>query len=104
MDKLDFSGSIDHDDLWFRQSGNDLRIDVVGTNTYATIKDWFAGSASELNEINAGGLTLDNQVSQLVQAMASFTSTHPSFDPVSTSAVMPQDQSVQNAIAAAWHG
>ncbi|WP_398482627.1 calcium-binding protein [Tardiphaga sp.] len=103
VDKLDFSGSIEHDDLWFRQSGNDLRIDVVGSNTNATIKDWFAGSSRELDEIKAGGLTLDNQVSQLVQAMASFTSTHPSFDPTSTSASMPQDQSVQSAIAAAWH-
>lgn len=58
----------------------------------------------QLDEINAGGLTMDDQVSQLIQAMASY-SLKPSFDPTSSSTtVMPQDASLQTALASAWHG
>ncbi|MET3432095.1 Ca2+-binding RTX toxin-like protein [Herbaspirillum seropedicae] len=65
-------------DLWFSQSGNDLRIDVLGGSDRITIKDWYqGGSSGSDNHIErirtADGYTLyDSDVDKLVQAMASF--------------------------------
>ena len=62
----------------------------------------FAKQANQLQEITAGGLKLDTQVSQLVQAMATYAATHSGFDPTAV-AQAPADPTLQNAIAAAWH-
>jgi hypothetical protein len=40
--ELDFVGGITDDELWFVQSGNDLKIDLIGTNTQVTVVGWFA--------------------------------------------------------------
>jgi hypothetical protein len=64
---LDFTGGITDQNLWFLQSGNDRKIDVLGTNTGVTATGWFSSSAIQLQEIMAGGLKIDSQVSQLVQ-------------------------------------
>ncbi|WP_051380413.1 hypothetical protein [Bradyrhizobium sp. WSM1743] len=68
------------------------------------MNNWFAGSANQLQEIVAGGLKLDSQVSQLVQAMATYSAGHPGFDPTSSgNNTLPNDTSLQNAIGQAWH-
>jgi len=66
---------ISHDQLWFAQSGNDLGIQVIGTQDIVTIQDWYTVSGSQLEIITASdGLSLTaNQVEQLVSAMAAFT-------------------------------
>ncbi len=64
---LDFTGGITDQNLWFLQSGNDRKIDVQGTNTGVTATGWFSSSANQLQQIMAGGLKIDSQVSQLVQ-------------------------------------
>lgn len=71
LNELNFTGSIADDQLWFLQSGNDLRIDLLGTQTEVSIKNWFSGGGDQLQEITAGGLKIDSQISQLVQAMGS---------------------------------
>ncbi|MET2988766.1 calcium-binding protein [Herbaspirillum seropedicae] len=64
--------------LWFRQVGQDLQIDVLGTTDQVTVKDWYVGGDSGTdNRIEriktADGKTLyDSDVDRLVQAMASF--------------------------------
>jgi len=64
--------------LWFRQVGQDLQIDVLGTTDQVTVKDWYRGGASGTdNRIEriktADGKTMyDSDVDKLVQAMASF--------------------------------
>ncbi|WP_443113122.1 C39 family peptidase [Herbaspirillum seropedicae] len=64
--------------LWFRQVGKDLQIDVLGTTDQVTVKDWYVGGDSGTdNRIEriktADGKTLyDSDVDKLVQAMASF--------------------------------
>jgi hypothetical protein len=68
--ELDFTGGVTDQNLWFIQSGNDLKIDLLGTNTSVTVNSWFSSSSNQLQEITAGGLKIDNQISQLVQAMA----------------------------------
>jgi Ca2+-binding RTX toxin-like protein len=76
------------DDIWLTQVGNNLQIDVMGTTTEATIQGWFSNSYNQLNSItttDATGTTsvLDSQLSQLVQAMATYSAQNPGFDPTS---------------------
>ena len=102
--ELDFAGTITSSNLWFQQSGDDLEIDLLGTNTNVSIKDWFSNSSNPLQEITASGLKLDSQISQLVQAMATYSQGHAGFDPTSSSnTTAPADTSLQNSIASAWH-
>ncbi|MBP1298398.1 hypothetical protein ABIF38_007354 [Bradyrhizobium japonicum] len=102
--ELDFVGAISSDQLWFERSGDKLLIDLLGTNTSATVNGWFSGAGSQLQEITAGGLKLDSQVSQLVQAMATYAANNPGFDPTSASVhTVPNDASLQSTMSAAWH-
>jgi len=102
--ELDFGGSITDQNLWFAQSGNDLTIDLLGTNTNVTVKGWFSSSSNQMQEIKAGGLEVDNHVSQLVQAMATYSTNNGGFDPTSSSnETLPNDAALQNAVSGAWH-
>lgn len=77
-------------------------IDSSATNV--TVDNWFGGSDSEMQEITAGGLKIDGQVSQLVQAMATYSANNPAFDPASASgSTTPSDAGLQSAIASSWH-
>jgi Haemolysin-type calcium binding protein related domain len=100
--ELDFGSGINDEDLWFAQSGNDLQIDLLGTSDSVTVKNWYSSSSNQLQEITAGGLKLDSQVSQLVSAMATFEASNSSFNPI-TATLMPTDSALQGGIAAAWH-
>jgi hypothetical protein len=102
--ELDFVGGITNDNLWFERSGNNLQIDLLGTNTQVNVSGWFAGSSSQIQEISAGSLKIDSQVSQLVQAMATYSANNPGFDPTSPSiSGIPNDANLQSSLAAAWH-
>jgi hypothetical protein len=105
-DELDFGSGISDSDLWFSKSGYDLLIDVMGTNTSVDITGWFGGvggaSGDPLAKITAGGLSITNQVSQLVQAMATYSADNPGFVAASTTN-MPTDTALQSVIAASWH-
>ena len=102
--ELEFTGSISDENLWFVQSGNNLKIDLLGTNTSVTINNWFSSSADQLQEIVAGGLKIDSQVSQLVQAMATYSANNPGFNPTSSGvSTVPNDSNLQSALGAAWH-
>jgi len=100
--ELGFLGGITDEQLWFERSGDDLKIDLLGTNTDITVKNWFTGNSIQMQEITAGGLKLDNQVAQLVQAMASYSAANPGFDPTQVTQMLP-DPTLQSAIAASWH-
>jgi Ca2+-binding RTX toxin-like protein len=102
--EFDFTGNVTDENLWFLQSGNDLRIDVMGTNNQATIAGWF-NSGNQASEVfTAGGLRLDSQISQLVQAMAAYSGSNAGFDPTASNVhQIPNDPALQNTVAAAWH-
>ena len=74
----------------------------MGTHDTITVADWFDSTAYQLRDITAGGLKLDAQVTQLVQAMASYSAAHPGFDPTAV-AHAPNDAALHAAITAAWH-
>jgi len=102
--ELDFLSGVDYDDLWFKQSGNNLEIDLLGTSQKVTVENWYGSNADAcLGAVHAGGLTLDAQVQQLVSAMAVYSSNNSGFNPTS-STVMPTDSNLQAVIAASWHG
>jgi Ca2+-binding RTX toxin-like protein len=98
-----FQSGINDQNLWFQQSGNNLEIDLLGTNSQITVNNWFGSDASaQVAEIEAGGLNLDSQLSQLVSAMATYAANNAGFNPT-TATAMPTDATLQNTIAAAWH-
>lgn len=100
--ELDFGSGIADNQLWLTQSGNDLNIGVMGSSSQVTVAGWYASPNNQLQQVTAGGLTLlNNQVAQLVQAMATYSSSNPGFDPTAV-AQAPNDPTLQNAIAAHW--
>jgi hypothetical protein len=101
--ELDFGAGISANQLWFQRDGNDLSITVMGSRDQVTVGGWFSSAGAQLAEIKtADGMQIGAGVSQLVQAMADFSSTHAGFDP-SAVAQAPNDTSLQNTLAASWH-
>jgi len=74
-DKVKFGATIDTDQLWFRQVGNDLVVDVIGTTDSVTVDEWFASADNRVDTLEtADGSTLDDgNVQNLVSAMAEFS-------------------------------
>ncbi|MDB5407969.1 MAG: Hemolysin-type calcium-binding repeat-containing protein [Rhodospirillales bacterium] len=101
--ELDLGPGIATDQIWLLHSGNDLKVDVMGSTDSATLVGWYSTGYSKLQEIvTADGRKLDTQVDQLVQAMAMFQTSNPGFDPTAASRA-PPDAALQNSLAAAWH-
>ncbi|MGA2289303.1 hypothetical protein, partial [Bradyrhizobium sp.] len=102
--ELNFVAGITDENLWLQQSGNDLKIDLLGTKTQVDVSGWFSGSSNQLQGITAGGLKIDSQISQLVQAMATYSANNPGFDPTAPAiSSLPNDANLQTALATAWH-
>ncbi len=103
--ELDFGATIATNQLWLMRAGNDLQIDIMGTSSHVTVAGWYAGAASQLQEIKTGdGSMLDGQLNSLVAAMSTFAATHPGFDPTAgANSQAPNDPTLQAALAAAWH-
>ena len=74
-DTLSLGATIEHDQLWFEQSGDDLLISVIGSSDEITVQNWYQSSDNKIEEIEAGdGKTLDiSGVEALVTAMATFS-------------------------------
>ena len=93
--------NVSHDQLWLWREGNDLRIGVIGTQDWLTVNDWYVDQQKQIETFNStddGYQLLDNQVQQLVDAMAIF-------DVQSAGDLnVPQEDidGVQSVIAAAW--
>ncbi|MCO6525256.1 calcium-binding protein, partial [Snodgrassella sp.] len=64
------------DELWFKQSGNDLIINHVRSTDQVTVKDWYGSINSRQYSITTsdGKEIFASQVQQLVIAMADFSS------------------------------
>jgi len=100
---IDFLSGVDYEDLWFKQSANNLEIDLLGTTQTITVTNWYGGSEdAQVEGIYVDGLLIDSQIEQLVSAMAAYESSHSGFD-VTTAAAMPGDTDLQTALASSWH-
>ena len=105
-DRLLFGQGLDSDDLWFTQDGDDLLVQILDDQRGSLrIQDWYAagstGDAAKLDafETSAGAVLVEQNVQQLVDAMAGL--------PAGGGDVVDayKDQvpaSVSTAIAAAW--
>ena len=60
--------------LWFRKTGNDLEVSIIGTTDKMTVSNWYLGNQYHVEVFKTadGKALLDSQVQNLVQAMASF--------------------------------
>jgi hypothetical protein len=74
-DERDSGPGISDEKLWLILSGNDLETDVMGKRNQMTVAGWFAGTRRQ--EVTAGGLAHDIQVSNLVKAMAAHAANTP---------------------------
>jgi len=74
IDTVRFLSGISADQIWFQHVGNDLEVSIIGTTDKIVINDWYLGSANHIERFKTSdGLTLhDNQVDDLVNAMADF--------------------------------
>jgi Ca2+-binding RTX toxin-like protein len=90
---------VQNNQLWLRQIGNDLSIQVLGTYDGVSIANWYSGSANQIEVINAGGKTLSSaRVQSLVQAMSSVSP-----PPAGIGSLAAADQSrINAAMATAW--
>jgi len=79
----DAGGSLDHIDLYtgiaksqlkFVKNANDLELSVLGQTDKLTIKNWYVGSANQIEEfrLGDGSKVLASEVSGLISAMAAF--------------------------------
>uniref|UniRef100_UPI00291677EA beta strand repeat-containing protein n=1 Tax=Bradyrhizobium sp. SZCCHNRI1003 TaxID=3057275 RepID=UPI00291677EA len=104
VNSLDLTRGFTDREFVFHHAGNDLAGDVPGTNDRLSVGDWMLTRYHQLEEISARCLERDSQVSQLVQAMATYSANDHGFALTSSGlSSVPNDTSLQNTIAAAWH-
>ncbi len=74
-DVLLFGSDVANDQLWFTRSGNDLDVQIIGTNDHVVVSSWFAGPQFHVEELRSGNgkVLTDTHVQSLVNAMASLT-------------------------------
>ncbi|MCQ8102680.1 hypothetical protein NP590_01075 [Methylomonas sp. SURF-2] len=74
IDTAQFLSDITAEQIWFRRTDNDLEASIIGSGDKLIVRDWYAGSAHHVEQFKtADGLTLlDNEVENLVNAMAAF--------------------------------
>jgi len=99
LDIARFGSAIDFDQLWFRKSGNNLDVRVIGTMDRVLVKDWYVDEGHHIERFEAGGKALlDSQVDALVQAMAAFS------PPAAGQTTLPDNtrQALAPVLAANW--
>ena len=96
-----FGSTIDCDQLWFRQVGNDLEVSVIGTTDSVTVDEWYSGTSNRLDLDDGNGYTLAAEnVEALRNAMASFDP--PAFGETELSSSATDYSIVITAIPTSW--
>ena len=76
-DRIRFTDA-DHDQLIFKQVGDDLVVDMIGSDDSVTVADWFkAGADTTVDTITAGNdyAVAQKDIAKLVELMAGFDAT-----------------------------
>jgi Ca2+-binding RTX toxin-like protein len=101
MDVVFFDASVDVDQLWFRQSGNDLEVSLIGTSDKLVVNNWYLGNQYHVEQFKSsnGKVLQDSKVQNLVQAMAGFS------PPAAGQTTLPASyqSTLTPALAANWH-
>ncbi|MDX1739114.1 MAG: calcium-binding protein, partial [Alphaproteobacteria bacterium] len=103
-DKVLFDADVEANEIWFRQVGDDLVAQLLGSDDQVTISDWYDATSINYQAIDqfelASGETLSaDNVQNLVDAMAGFGVTEVTENTVSTNANFDE---TQNVIAVNW--
>ncbi|MHA6822353.1 calcium-binding protein [Ralstonia pseudosolanacearum] len=98
QDTVTFASSVQDDQLWFTQDGNDLLVTVDGTSSNLRLTDWFNGATHATLVAGDGHQLVDSQVASLVQAMSQFSP--PAVGQTTLSQA--QQDSLMPVIAASW--
>ena len=74
VDTLQLFAGVSREQVWWRKSGSDLEMSIIGTTDKVTVQNWYAGKAYHVDQFRTadGKVLLDTQVDQLVNAMARF--------------------------------
>ncbi|WP_247419400.1 hemolysin-type protein [Ralstonia pseudosolanacearum] len=98
QDTVYLSSSVNEDQLWFAQEGNDLLVTVDGTSSSLRLTDWFNGATHATLMASDGHQLIDSQVASLVQAMAQLSP-----PPAGQTSLSPeQRESLTPVIASSW--
>jgi Ca2+-binding RTX toxin-like protein len=99
-DVLSIGSGVATDQLWFRRSGSNLEVSIIGSTDKTTIGNWYSGSAYQLEQFKTsdGKMLLSGQVDALVSAMAAFA------PPAAGETTLPPayQTSLNTVIAANW--
>jgi len=98
-DVVQLKSGVARDQLWFSQNGNDLLVQIIGTNDKMTIDGWYNGSTNDqVGQIQTsdGHLLTNTKVQNLVNAMASLTL------PATTTLSPDYQTKLEPVIAANW--
>lgn len=98
-DALVLDETLSIDDVWLSRNGNNLQVNLVGSDDQVTINNWYNSDYYQLDQIEVGSsVLLNNQVDQLVSAMASYAV------PSGVGNVVPQDVSdgLQPILVESW--
>jgi hypothetical protein len=90
---------IAYEDLWFSRDGNDLDINIAGSDDKVTFDNWYSGASQQVDQIEtANQVLINNQVDQLVSAMAAYDV------PNGVGNVIPQDtkDALQPILTQSW--
>ena len=74
VDTLQLLAGVSREQVWWRKSGSDLEMSIIGTTDKVTVQNWYAGKAYHVDQFRTadGKVLLDTQVDLLVNAMARF--------------------------------
>jgi hypothetical protein len=110
------SPSVGTTNVWFDRvndqgvvssTGNNLRVDVLGTNHSVVVDSWFTGGGGQqaLAEIEVTAGTpkfIDTGLTSLMAAMSTYETNNPSFNPMTAPSTI-TNSTVLSAVNAAWH-
>ncbi|MFL9672331.1 S8 family serine peptidase [Pseudomonas marginalis] len=95
-----FGNDVNARQLWFSRSGDNLLVEVVGTEDRVTLRDWYANAANRLERILTGDGVALYEIDGLVQTMAAYRAAHPEFNP-RVGFEGPDDATLRSVLAAA---
>ncbi|MEW6351947.1 MAG: calcium-binding protein [Thermodesulfobacteriota bacterium] len=74
-DTLQFGPGVSAEQVWLRRAGNSLEASIIGTQDKATITNYYGGTANKIEKFKTddGKALLNNQVDNVVSAMAAFS-------------------------------
>lgn len=100
MGQLVFGQDISPERLWFQHAGQDLQISVIGSQQEVTLHNWYASTPERPRDIMTGDRhrLLENDVENLVQAMAAFAPAAPATMTFGAA----EQQALQPVLAANW--